>query len=175
MTEVTISPYEASSPARSFDALEFTLPTVSLEDLASGMGRYGIFNALLTHQRNLGLDPHQQAWAGINGASLVKNRTLFSEANPQADPSKFNANFYATRFDHWQSIIGEVQYSPFTYIYKGSISGATPYPTIVGFDRDKIVPLYSRDDENVNWHPVTDETVESALKSIYYFPGLFQD
>ncbi|MFZ1250441.1 MAG: hypothetical protein WAR37_03305 [Candidatus Microsaccharimonas sp.] len=171
---IHIIPFESEHTAvPSFDATEFCLPTVSLEDLATGMGRYGIFKAIIDHQSTRGFLPENQAWAGINGISLFKRRSLFSILNPLADPDKLNANFNATQLEHWKSVIGEVKYSPFTYIHKAFLQGQNYYPTIVGFDINKLEPLHQNDDENIDWKPGENETVETALKSVYYFTGLF--
>lgn len=170
---VEIEPFESSiSTERTFDASEFCLPSVKIEDLATGMGRYGIFNAILEHQSSENILANRQVWAGINGVSLFKRRTLFSDLNPLADPHRLNANFNATQLEHWRSVIGEVMYSPFTYIYKGYLAGRNDYPIIAGFGIDKLVPAYS-DDENISWKPKEGESVETSLRSVYYFNGLF--
>ncbi len=156
-----------------FNAAEFEFTTVELSQLASLMGRGGIFTALVQHQLETGVDPATQVWAAIDGASLYKKRTLFSDENPLADPGRFNENFFATGLSHWRSILNEVKYSPFTYLYKGVLSGKTSYPVIAGFSLEKLEPLYPTDDENVNWSPVEGETVETSLASVYYFPRMF--
>jgi hypothetical protein len=169
----TIEPFEPAITTEStFVASEFCLPLVKIEDLATGMGRYGIFNAILEHQSLENIPANRQAWAGINGVSLFKRRTLFSDLNPSANPHRLNLNFNATQLEHWRSVIGEVKYSPFTYIYKAYLDGRNEYPTIAGFSLDKLVPAYT-DDENIDWKPKDGESVESSLRSVYYFNGLF--
>lgn len=170
---IHIEPFTAKTDTEpTFTAAEFCLPSVKIEDLATGMGRYGIFNAIIEHQSLENLPPNEQVWSGINGASLFQRRTLFSDANPLADPGRLQLNFNATQLEHWRSVIGEVKYSPFTYIYKAYVDGRNEYPTIAGFSIDKLIPANS-DDENIDWKPSEGESVESSLQSVYYFNGLF--
>lgn len=171
MTEII--PYRSQySLEPSFRAVEFSMPDVEIEHLASGMGRYAIFNSLIDHQQQEGLIPENQVWAGINAVSLVARRTLFSELNPLADPVRFSKNFNATQLDHWRSVLGEVKYSPFTYIYKGILGRYNDYPALVGFDRSRLIPVHG-DGENIDWKPASGETVESSLQSVYYLNGFF--
>lgn len=155
-----------------FSAVEFHFSDSTLDELSSGLGRLGIFNALVGHQITENIDPNMQVWSGINAESLVKRRSLFSELNPSADPVRLNKNFNATQLSHWRSVIGEVKYSPFTYLYKAYVSGRNMYPALVGFDLSKLEPT-SFDDEHIDWHPAPGQTTESALKSVYYFTSLF--
>jgi hypothetical protein len=168
-----VEPYESNldiTPA--FEAFEYCLPMVKIEDLATSIGRYGIFNAILEHQSSENITANEQVWSGINGIGLVKHRSLFSSLNPSADSKRLNRNFNATQLEHWRSVIAEVKYSPFTYIYKAYLDGRNDYPTIAGFSIGKLVPLYP-DDENIDWKPKDGEKVETAIRSIYYFNGLF--
>ncbi|HRN96841.1 MAG TPA: hypothetical protein PLZ58_00100 [Candidatus Saccharibacteria bacterium] len=155
----------------SFEAHEYSLLDVTIEDLASGIGRFAIFKSLIEHQKSEDLVIENQVWAGINGISLIKNRTLFSQLNSAANPSRLNRHFNATGIAHWRDVIGEAKYSPFTYIYKGYLP--EKYPTIVGFDLTKISAAHPGDSENIDWAPIEGETTESALSSIYYFSSLF--
>lgn len=159
----------------SFTAAEFCLPSVKIEDLASGMGRFAIFNAIIEHQSIEGMSAGNQVWSGINGVSLVKERSLFGELNPLADPNKLNAHFYATQLNHWHSIIGEVKHSPFTYIYKANLTNENRYPAIIGFEIGKLLAFSKNDNENIDWKPQDGETVDSAMSTVYYFNGLFPD
>lgn len=171
----SIERYESSQAIPpTFEAREFCLPSVNIKDLATGMGRYSIFKAILDHQSLESILANGQAWSGINGVSLFKQRSLFSKLNPLADEKRLNTNFNATQLEHWRSVIGEVKYSPFTYIYKAYLAGRNDYPTITGFSIAKLIPSYG-DDENIDWRPKEGETVETAMQSIYYFNGLFPE
>jgi hypothetical protein len=170
---IEIQPYQSPLDQQpTFSVPEYHFPTVNIEYLNSAMGRFSILKSLLEHQAAIEPIVNHQVWCGIDGSALVKSRSLFSEHNSFANPEKLQSGFYATQTDHWKTVVGEIKYSPFTYIVKAHLRGQNDYPTIVGFDRSKLIGAQN-DDENMYWCPVEGETVESSLHSIYYFTGLF--
>ena len=99
---------------------EYSIESITRHELSTGLGRYAIFKTIVAHQNELygNEATNYDVFAGIEGIGLVLEGRLISNSNPLVDVAALEESFFGTTINHWQEVISEAKYSPFTYLDK---------------------------------------------------------